>query len=258
MKPRQYRRMITGVLMVGVLSFLSMTAHAQVPYGTLKTVHFNVQYQRGVTEEEARTAADYLQSDYGYLSEKLGIDLKKKLDVRIYESVRKFTTQANRTRPWRGALYWRGVLHVQPVRALAQRKILEQSLSYELVGAMLESSAEKGCPRWLCEAFAVYHSGLMAKLVRPVGARLSSFADLEQDIQSYPNPPQWEDVRYVLGVTMKYLVDTYGEEKVLGLFKAFDGTMSVQNVFKYNLGQDFAAIEHAWAKHLSSSGAPSK
>jgi hypothetical protein len=258
MKPTEYLCVKSGVCVIGLLSFLHVMAFGQVPYGTLKTVHFNVQYQRGVTEEEARTAADYLQTDYGYLSEKLGMDLKKKLDVRIYESVQKFTTQANRTRPWRGALYWHGVLHVQPVRALAQRKILEQSLSFELVEAMLEPSAAKGCPRWLCEAFAVYHSGLMAKLTRPVGVRLSSFADLEQDIQSYQNPPQWEDVRYVLGVTMKYLVDTYGEEKVLGLFKAFDGEKSVQNVFKNGLGQDFAAVEKAWAKHLAATGAPSK
>jgi len=236
-----------------LLGFLMAPPSVQTQgvFSSVTTVHMNVQYQPGVSEEDARKAAEYLQNDYNYLSDKLGIDFKKRLEVKIYDSVGKFLTATNQKKPWRGAIYWRGVLHMQPVQALVQRGIFEQSISYELAVALLDLTSPKGCPRWLRESFAVYHCGEMANLTVPIGAKLSYFSDLDQDIQQYPDPPQRDDVHYVLGQTMKFLVEKFGEDKAFSIYKAFNGTTPIENIFKKAFKQEFRTVERTWANFIA-------
>jgi len=228
----------------------------QGDFSSMKTPHFEIQYQRGVSDQDAKKVVDYLESDYDHLSEKLGLDFKKRLGVTVYDAVGKFSAKTNRTPSWRGAIYSRGILHVQPVQALVMRKIFDQSLSFELVLALLDQSAEKGCPRWLCEAFAVYHCGSTATMSRPSGVRLASFADLEQDLQTYPNPPQRNDVHYILGSTISFFVKKFGEQKTLDLFKSFDGQTTIEQVVKKCFGRDLEDVEKEWATYVRSHPSP--
>ncbi len=225
---------------------------AQEAFATVSTVHMDVQYQRGITEDEANKVADYLQNEYKFISEQIGLDLKKKLVVRIYDTIGKYLSKTSQRKPWRGAVYRMGILHMQPVQALETRKIFEQVLSYELALAVLEQTAGKGCPRWLRESYAVYHSGEMANLTLPVGTKLAAFSDLDQDIQQYPNPPQRDDVHYILGSTMKFFVEQYGETKAFGVFKVFNGTTPIEAVFKKQFNQEFRTIERTWANFIES------
>ncbi|HXX62567.1 MAG TPA: hypothetical protein VEO56_02115 [Bacteroidota bacterium] len=225
---------------------------AQDLFSTLSSAHFDVHYQRGVTPEEARKVMEYLQSQYKSLETDLGLQLKTKLDVRIYESVGKFLSETTLKRPWRGALYQRGVLHLQPVSALLQRKMFDKSIGYEMAIAFLEESGQKGCPRWLLESFASYYSGETAGMTPPLGARLTAFSDLNQDIQEYPNPPQRDDVHYILASTMTFLVQSYGEKKAFRVYREFDGATGVDRVFKKVFGDEYSTIEKGWAKYIAS------
>jgi hypothetical protein len=240
------------VLVVAIIAVIVPVAHSQGPFRVVKTVHFNVRYQRGINEADAKKVADYLQSDYQYISKKLGIDLKRSLDVRIYDSVGKFVMETRVNKPWRCGIYERRVLYLQPVEALEMRGLFEQTLSYELVHAVVDDISRMGCPMWLREAFAVYHSGEMANLSEPYGVRVSHFSDLQQDIQEYPDPPQRNDVHFVLGRTMKFFVDRFGEDKAFRLFAAYDGYSSSESVFRKVLHQEFSAIEKDWARYVGS------
>ena len=248
-----YFRMAAGVLgTLWVSVVLNGAALAQETFAKVSTVHVDVEYQRGVTEAAAHKVADYLQNDYKFISDQLGLDLRKKLQVRVYDTIGKYLSKTNQRKAWRGAIYWRGILHVQPVEALETRKIFEQSLSYELALAVLEQTSGKGCPHWLQESYAVYHSGEMANLTLPVGTKLAAFSDLDQDIQQYPTPPQRDDVHYILGSTMKFFVEQYGEQKAFGVFKVFNGMTPLENVFKKQFGQEFKTIERTWTNFVDS------
>jgi hypothetical protein len=227
-------------------------ARAQETFGTLSSAHFEVKYQRVIPQQDAKKVMDFLQAEYKSISADLGMDLKNKLEVRIYESVGKFLSESGLKRPWRGALYQRGILHLQPVSALVARKMFERSISYELALAFLDETSQKGCPRWLSESFAVYYCGEMSGMTPPVGARMSAFADLNQDIQEYQNPPQRDDVHYILGSTMTFLVQKYGERKAFRVYKEFDGVTTVDRVFKKVFEEDYSTIEKAWAKYITS------
>jgi len=136
---------------------------------------------------------------------------------------------------------------------LDNAKILEQSLSFELSFLMLDSASARGCPRWLRESFAVYHSGEMTELSPPASTKLHYFSDLNEDIQQSPYPPQSDDVHYMLGMTMRFFVDKFGEEKAFGVFKAFNGSQSVEDVFKNTFGAPFEEIEKAWSGYMTAS-----
>ena len=246
-------RLEMRIAAVAFISFIvGSTASGQDVFSKISTVHIDVQYQRGITQEEAQRVADFLQKEYSVISDQVGIDMKKKLEVRIYDTIGKYLSKTNQRRPWRGAIYWRGELHMQPVGALETRHIFEQSLLYELALAILDQTSGKGCPRWLQESYAVYHSGEMANLTPPIGTKLAAFSDLDQDIQEYPNPPQREDVHYVLGATMKFLVEQYGEARAFGVFKVFNGMTSTEDVFKKQFKQEFRTIERTWANFIES------
>ncbi len=231
---------------------------AQETFSTISTVHIDVMYQRGISEGSARKAADYLQEEYKFISDQTGLDLKKKLEVRIYDTIGKYLSKTNQRKPWRGAIYWRGVLHMQPIEALVTRKIFEQALSYELALAVLDQTSGKGCPRWLQESYAVYHSGEMANLTPPIGGKLAAFSDLDQDIQQYPNPPQRDDVHFILGSTMKFLVEQYGETKAFGVFRVFNGMTPLEAAFKKHFKQEFRTIERTWTNFIEGQSEPFK
>ena len=239
-------------LVVALALFAAITARAQETFGTLSSAHFEVKFQRTIPQADAKKVMDFLQSEYKSLTADLGMEPKAKIEVRIYESVGKFLSETGLKRPWRGALYQRGMLHLQPVAALVARKIFEKSISFELALAFLDETAQKGCPRWLSEAFAVYYCGETSGMTPPVGAKLSAFADLNQDIQEYQNPPQRDDVHYILGSTMTFFVQKYGEPKAFRLYREFDGVTTVDKVFKKVFVDDYPTIEKAWAKYIAS------
>jgi hypothetical protein len=220
--------------------------------------YFDVKYQRGNNEEDVRKLVKFLDEEQKSIIDKLGFESKKHIEVIIYESAGRYLSEANVKKPWRVAYYAKGVLHLQPIGALQADRMMEADISFELSKAQFEPVAAKGCPRWLREAFAVYHSGELENLTPPIGVRISSFADLDQDIQSFPDPPQREDVHYILGHTMAFFIDRYGEPKSDSVFRQFDGTKSVETVFKNVFGENISTIEKAWAKAILSKTSPPK
>jgi len=254
------RTIVVACMAVAALlvAMMPVQGRAQDVYASISTSHFDIKYQRGVAESDVRRVATYLQDDYRFLSEKLAIDLPKKLEVRVYDSKGKFQYEASSRADWRNALYTKNILHVGPVKDIVSRRSFQRELSYEFARAFLDPLGNKGCPRWLMEALAVHNSGEGADLTPPMGGRLVSFGDLNQDIQEYPNPPQRDDVHYVLDQTMKFFIEKYGEKKAYGLFKAFQSTYSVESVFKKVLGADFASVEKSWAAYIAAHSASMK
>lgn len=244
---RSLRLLTVGLL----LPLWSSGAAAQSGFRSVSTVRIEVKYQRGVTTEQAQRVAEYLQAEYEYLSGKLGLDLGRRLETRVYDAPGKYIDATRQRKAWRPALHRAGVLHVQPVAELERNGTFETGLSFELVLAIMAQPMTRGCPRWLAEAFAVYHSGIMTTLAAPVGKRLSAFGDLDQEMQEHTSPPRRDDVLYLLGQTMRFFVDRYGEERALAVFAGFDGEKGVDTVFREQLGESFADAEKAWAEEIS-------
>lgn len=257
MRNRQTLSLLTAIIVMLYPGFQGETV-AQPGFTSVITVHLDVKYQRGVEEQDARRIADYLQSEYEFLSRKVGLTLDQRVEVRIYSSVGKYLEATNQHSPWRAAVWTRNVIHMQPVQELMKRKEFEKSLTFELSRALLEQTGGLGCPRWLREAGAVYHSGLMTDLRPPTGGKPGSLTDLDQDLQTYGSPPRRDDILYILGETFRYFVETYGEEKTFGLFRAFNGSLSPEEVIQAAFEMDYPEIERKWAAHIAAKIEPVK
>ena len=243
------------LLLAMLLLTLQLSAQEVLTTGTS---HFTIKRSRGVQEADAQKVGDLLEQEYATIGEKLKFPLPDKIEINLYDSIGKYLSAAPGTRAWRGAVTVHDVIHVQPVRELEKRKALKQALSYELAGIALEPVEKKGCPRWLSESFAVYESGELANLTPPIGTRLSSFSDLNQDMQSFLNPPRLSDVHYLLGQTMAFFVQKYGEQKAFSIFKGFDGNTGVEKAFKSVFGEEYPAVEKSWARYIAFKTAPLK
>jgi len=250
------RAWIAVAALATLVPVVHLQAVAQGGTATLKGDKVDLIYPRDAKEDEVRNLLEFLQSDRRTVLGQLGLTYEKMVQARTYESVSRFQAEAGLKQPWRGALYAKNVLHIQPVQALIQRRIYETTLAYEMAYLLLEPVTAKGCPRWLREAYAVHHSGVLPKLTPAVGANLASFADLDQDIQENPNPPGRDDVQFILGTTMKFFVDRYGQEKTFQLFRDFDGKSPVEAVFNRVLGEQYSSVETAWAQHIRALSAP--
>jgi hypothetical protein len=234
----------------------AVPVRAQELFVTIRGSGVDVRYMLGIAESDARQAAGYIQAEYDSITRQLGLTPKKRIDVRIYDNVSRYLSESGLKKPWRGAYYVRGVVHCQPVQALVQREIFEQALTSEISRAILQTAGDHGCPLWLRESYAAYRVGAFRKMSAPIGAKLTAFSDLNQDVQSYPDPPQRDDVQFMLGQTMEFFVRTYGDDKARALFAEFDGTRGIETVFRRVLGEEYGAVEKSWASHIAAKTTP--
>jgi hypothetical protein len=245
--------MFSRIILVFVVVFVALAvlpppAVSQGNYQTIQSAHFKVRYMPDIPEAEAQRVAAFLQEDYDTLKSQLGLDLTKTLEVRMYDSPARFRSEINMGREVLPAVYVRGILHVlEPVPPEG----LDVALRYQLARVFLEQTGKYSCPIWLREAFAVFHSGKMRDLSPPASVTVSAFSDLTQDLEEAQTPVERNDVDFVLGRTMEFFVQKYGEQKSFSVFKEFAETPTEAKVFKKVFGDEFPDIEKRWAKFVA-------
>jgi hypothetical protein len=212
---------------------------------------FVLRYPQNLAEAEAQKVFGIVQKQYFRLNEALKVSPEATFEVRVYTTVGAYLQESGSKAAWRGAYYNRGVIHVQVTGDAAQQRELESWLTHEVARLFLEPSVQHGCPLWLRESYAVYVSGQASRLTPPAGVRITSFSDLMQEMQAKTEPPRRDDVVYLLDFTCRHLIRSYGQPKVLRMFKMFDGTKTVDQVFALALAKDYAAVESGWAAALA-------
>jgi len=253
------KNLVVLTMVAGVILALAVTnGRAQENFASISSAHFDIKYQRGVSEADVRKVATFLHEEYRSLSERLGMEMPKKLEVRIFDSKGKFMYEAANRQEWRNVVFTKGMLLLAPIERIVSKRPFQRALSYEFALAFLDRLSDKGCPRWLREALAVYHSGEAEVLTPPMGGRMVSFGDLNQDIQEYTNPPQRDDVHFVLVQTMKFFIDRYGEKRAYAMFKEFNTTPMFERICRKLFGEEYASVEKAWSAYIAARSAPMK
>lgn len=244
-----YSRAIIRFLasLVLVLTFTAVTA-GQAKFSTIHSAHFDIRYIQGVTEADARQILGFLQTDYDTLGSQLGLGIKEKVETRLYDSPGRYRSDVNAGKNVLSASYVGGVMYILTT---APPQGLEKAMRYQLAMAFLGQTAQRSCPEWLREAFAVYHSGIMSDLTPPGSVTVASFSDLTQDLAEARTPSDRNDVNYVLGRTMQFLIERYGMAKAFGVFKEFDGVLPVDKIFKKAFGEESTDVEKAWSTYVA-------
>src|SRR5512138_730963 len=116
---------ISGFLLLAaaLCGLFSGSVRAQTAFSTVPSANFDVRYLRGIDESEAKKIVEFLDDEYKIIQSQIGLKPEKKVEVRIYDNVGRFLAEAGLKKPWRGAVYARGILHCQPPAALEARGI---------------------------------------------------------------------------------------------------------------------------------------
>ncbi len=231
-----------------LILFIFIPQH-RVTVKVLNSPHFQIKYESRNAKSEVKRLADQLEGDYSFLSQKLGLKLKDRLNVYVYATVERFMQSTN-AKDWTGGVYFKGALHFQPLGTLKTKENLTLVASLTGYQAVLENLLNRNTPQWLKRSFIVYYSGRFEHLTPPGSTRMRLFSDFEEDLQLVNSPTDQDVVDYLLGLTIKFFVTTYSEKKVVELLKLFSGESPIEQTFERALGAKFDDVQSRWARYI--------
>lgn len=199
--------------------------------------------------------ANTLESHYTRITNHLGVQINKKIKVKVFPSVKDYHAAINfpDAPDWVvGSVYADGIMMVSPMNpgSVHTYESLMQVIVHEFVHlAVYYARGEKwmiGSPRWLNEGYACYEAGQIDDNIRNyIESSLSEKA-----------PPTWTQLESSselefgnmggYGFSMlivEFLIDTYGIDKMVLLIKEPEKIETI-----YGLSKD--VLEKQWIQYL--------
>jgi hypothetical protein len=216
--------------------------------------HFNF-YSTGGDLKVLDSLAINLEDNYSRITHHLGIQIAKKIDVKVFPDLKAFHAAIHYpdAPDWVvGSCNGDELMMVSPLNpgSIHTNASLMQVIVHEFVHiAVSEARGDKGwtaLPRWLGEGYAQYEAGQVNEHIRK-NVELSVIAN---------SPPTWTQLDtasvmefgnmngYGLSVTIvEFLVDTYGIDKLVLLIKAPENFENIYGLSKNTL-------EKQWIQYL--------
>ena len=196
-----------------------------------------------------------LENNYSRITNHLGIQIDKKINVKIFPDIKTYHVAINQpdAPDWVvGSLTEEEIMMVSPLNpgSVHTYKSLMQIVVHEFVHiAVYYARGDKGMtelPRWLNEGYAQYEAGQIneyirksakSSLIKKVPPTLSQMDTVSAIKFGYMNG-------YALSVTIvEFLVNTYGIDKLVLLIKE---PKNIETI--YGLSKD--ALEKQWIQYL--------
>ena len=196
------------------------------------------------------------------LSQQLGPKYERPMQIYVYRN----KTEMQPALPRKGETYERiietlgTVVSPEIMLLLGSDPNVKQTLAHELSHMVVEQLTDNpysSIPRWLDEGLAMNAEGeLPPKYVRILadavrGDKLLSVASLS----SHPGDPWQVDLFYAEAHSLvKFLVDTFGKEKLLELLQVFRQGSRVDTALKKVYGFDVNGLEQRWRSAIGAKG----
>gem|GEM_PF-6826907 len=120
---------------------------------------FNVTAPEAVGENDVDSVMNALETAKNKVAARLKMPIPPlELQAEIYRTTQDYVA-ATGAEYYMGAFYSDGILRIQPVRALRDRGILQQTITHEYVHFYLSVLTNGNCPAWLDEGIATLIGG---------------------------------------------------------------------------------------------------
>jgi stage II sporulation protein D len=153
-------------------------------------------------------------------SERSGLNTSTPITVRAFASTSAFRT-ATLAPGWVAAFTEGDWIATQPLRVLAGRHLLGDTLRHEFLHALIESQASAGAPQWLREGLAEFWSMEPAlKSTQPQRGPSMKLDALENVLRHPQGESQSQAAHRDAAIYVRELLDNYGRDRVLGWLRS--------------------------------------
>jgi hypothetical protein len=253
------RHVVLIVLSIAFFVFLTIPKLAGQNYDTLNLAKESQHFEYFSTNGDIKvldSLALTLENNYSRITNHLGIQIHKKIKVKIFPNIQAFHAAINLpdAPDWVVGGTWNtdDIMMVSPLHpgSVHTYESLMQVIVHEFTHiAVYYARGNKGVtgfPRWLNEGYAQYEAGQVNALIRknaessvtaktpPTWTQLDSVSDIEFGNMN----------GYGLSVTIvEFLIDTYGMNKLVLLIKEPENVETIYGFSEYTL-------EKHWIQYL--------
>lgn len=233
----------------------------QFQWHILKTDHFDIYFYPEM-EALAEIGAYYAEESYRYLQDKFNHNLLKRIPLVFYSS--HFHFEETNTLPYMVSPGLGGFFEfikgrvVVPCDGSVDR--FKQTIRHELVHVFQRSYLQrifkdhrlaqgKSLPLWFIEGLAEYWSegwSTEAEMVIRDGVLNNTIVPIQLIYQIYGTYLMYKEGQSIL----KFIAETYGEEKILRLHQNIWKKNSFSEVVKMTLGKDLKELDAEWLYSL--------
>lgn len=252
------RIVVLNLLSLVICVFLSLPKASGQDTDSLsfvkESMHFNF-YSAKNDINVLDSLAIILENNYTRITKRLGIQIDKKIDVRIFPDIKSYHVATNQpdAPDWVvGTMTEEGIMMVSPLNpgSIHTHQSLMQVVVHEFVHfAVYYACGEKGIkrlPRWLNEGYAQYEAGQINKVVRR-SAKSSMIKEVPPTLTQLDTVSAMEFGYmngYALSVSaVEFMIDTYGIDKLVLLIKEPENPEII-----YGLSKD--ALEKQWIEYV--------
>ncbi len=198
---------------------------------------------------------DAVQQALGRVSENSGAELKKPVSLYIYASSNDLQGALIFAQDWTGGVAFTeyGIIAIGIGTSASELAWGKGAISHELTHLVVHqvtANPYNDIPPWLDEGLAMYSEGsLDAQFTGPLasaeaGNTLISVRSLSSPFSAYANEAV---LAYAESFSIvKYLIDTYGREKMLDLLTAFQNGSGYDEALQTVYGFDMASLNTQW------------
>ena len=118
---------------------------------------------------------------------------------------------------------------INNIDLLLTKNYMQGLLKYVIFRINFLHSFENCLPAWFINGLAIYYSN--KDMFQTKGLKFSSFDEFIDKLDNYTTLNEFEEVNYYCYKGVKYLMDNYGEDKVLEYIKTNNNKEEIKNNF---------------------------
>lgn len=201
------------------------------------------------------------------LSEEVGAQLERPAKLFVYEKHRDmFGALPPRNVEWTGAQAFSeaGIIVIQIEPTVQGRSFGQRAVPHEISHLIVHAATDNpfgGLPHWLDEGLAVYAEGdLDGGMVAALNDAVTNdtLLSLQSIAGNFPTNEDLARLAYAQGYSVvKYLLGTYGRDKMTRLLGVFKEGSTADRTFRSAYGFDVAALEREWRLSMGAKGSTS-
>jgi hypothetical protein len=204
-------------------------------------------------EMEAQSVASLASRNLQQLAEKYHLSPVAQIEIQMSFTITEFC-QLTGSPWWQGSIYQNRIIHLQPVRILRERGILETTLRHELVHRLVDDQTKGHCPIWLSEVLAIYNSGEITVL-KPVKKRVKRdelrWKELERRLQSAPSKEEAERLYFQLYLLGQFLERNFHPHQITKIILLLGAGRAFDQAAREILNASAKEIEQSWLREAN-------